>query len=121
MGGLPLQVGGYEHSQQEPERQEADDHHVGRHVAHGAEHPAVDRRQDEADQLRAAVQQPAGRALRDRIRQLDGQLVADRKVSGHEQPIRGQAGRGALSLSAASFRTKHKQGLRAGNRQNYRR
>lgn len=86
VGGLPPQVGRYERGQQEPESQQPDDHHVGGQVAHGAEHPAVDRRQDEADELRAAVQQPAGRAFRDRVRQLDGQLVADRQVSGHEQP-----------------------------------
>lgn len=59
VGGLPLQVGRYEHGQQEPERQQPDDHHVGRQVAHGAEHPAVDGRQYEADELRAAVQQSA--------------------------------------------------------------
>lgn len=86
MGGLPPQVGWYECGQQKPENQQPDDHHVGRQVAHGAEHPAVDRRQDEADELRTAVQQPARRTFRDRVRQLDGQLVADRQVSGHEQP-----------------------------------
>lgn len=88
VGGLSFQVGRYEHGQHEAENQQSDDHHVGRQIAHGAEHPAVDGRQYEADQLRAAVQESAGRALRDRIRQLDGQLVADRQVSGHEQPVR---------------------------------
>lgn len=87
VGCLSFQAGRYEYGQYETEKQQSDDHHVGRQVAHGAEHPAVDRRQYEADQLRAAVQQSAGRAFGDRVRQLDGQFVADRQVSGHEQPV----------------------------------
>lgn len=90
VSGLPFQIGRYEYGQQEPESQQPDDHHVGRQITHGAEHPAVDRRQNEADQLRATIEEPAGRALRDRIRQFDGQFVADRKISGHEQPARTQ-------------------------------
>jgi len=54
--GLPLQVSRYEYCQQQPETQQPDDHHVGRQIAHGAEYPAVNRRQDETDQLGAAVQ-----------------------------------------------------------------
>jgi len=85
---LPFEISGYEHGQQQSECQQSDNHHVGRHVAHVAEYPAIDGRQDKADKLRAAVQQSAGRAFRNRVRQLDGQLVTDRKVSSHEQPVR---------------------------------
>lgn len=99
MRGPPFQVGRDERGEQQPDGQQSGHRHVGRHVARGAEHPAIDGGQDEADQLRAAVEQPARRALRHRVRQLDCQLVTDRQVPGHERPAHGRVTRGVTEFA----------------------
>lgn len=98
MRGPPLQVGRYEYGEQQSDGQQSGHRHVSRHVSRGAEYPAVDGGQDKADQLRAAVEQPAGRAFRHRVRQLDCQLVADRQVPGHERPAHGRVTRDVIGF-----------------------